>query len=205
MSLELLKVVQFWKIVETNNIESLNINHKTGVKYSEEQIILLAEHWKNLYDDFYDRRNSKSGKYTFAKNIEIARLSLILDILGDIENRLIILNNMVGSKELIVFVTIRLNEAIEDLKKLHPKVKVPMFSTPLEVLTIVQSVIKAQTNIFDEKVGVVEKTVAKQKETIFDIIAIMSKILGYRLDVSTMSCMEFIGHENAINSMSKNK
>lgn len=205
MNLDLLKVTQFWKIVETNCIESLNINHKHKVKYTEGQMHELAEHWKNLYDEFYELRNNKSGKYIFSKNIEIARLSLVLDILSDIENRLIILCNMLGAKELSKFVATRTIEAINDLKKLHPKVQISIFSTPLEVLTVVQSVIKAQTNIFDEKVGVTEKVVAKQKETIFDIVAIMSKILGYRLDINTMSCMEFIGHENAINSISKNK
>lgn len=203
MSLELLKVVQFWKILETNQIELLNITHKVGTVYTTEQIDILSAHWKDLYDEFYELRNNKSGKFVFSKNIEIARLSLVLEILGDIESRLIILCNMLGAGNLLEFVATRTNEAVEDLKKLHPKVKVPMFSNPLEVLSIVQSVIKAQSNIFDEKIGVVEKTVTKQKETIFDIVAIMSKILGYRLDVGTMSCMEFIGHENAINSINK--
>jgi hypothetical protein len=191
--------------VELNNVETLDYNYTKGKIYSDSEMELLSEHWKNLYDEFYELRDNKSGKYTMNKNIEISRLALILDILADIENRLIILNSLGTSKEMLKFIAYRTSEAINDLKKLYPKVRAPLLSSPLEVLSIVQSVIKSQVNIYDEKVGVKETTVTKQKETIFDVVAIMSRILGYRLYINSMSCMEFIGHENAINTTNKNK
>lgn len=203
MSLESLKIILFWRIVEFNNIEILNVNHRKGRKYNDLQLTELANHWKQLYDQFYMLRNNKSGKYTIDKNSQLAELALKLNILADIENRLILLINMDGPKELSKFIAVRTNEAVSDFKKLYPKIRVNIFSNPLEVLTIVQSVIKAQINIYDEKVGVKQETITKQKETIYDVVAMMSKYLGYNLNVDNMSCMEFIGHENTINSMNK--
>jgi hypothetical protein len=203
VNLGLLNITTFWQIVEKNDIEYLNHNHKIGYKYSDKQLEILSEHWKKLYDEFYELRNNKAGKYTIDKNLELAKISLTLDLLGDIENRLILLINMESKSTFTRFIVQRTSEAVNDLKILYPKIKVALFSTPIEVLTILQSVIKAQINIYEEKVGVKDKAVVKQRETIYDVISVMSKYLGYSLNINNMSCLEFIGHENTVNSMNK--
>lgn len=205
MSLEYLKITQFWKIVETNSIETLDRNYKHGKSYSDDEMNLLAEHWKDLYDEFYELRDNKSGKYTMTKNIELTKLSLMLSILYDVENRLIILIGLDTSPVMLKFIAQRTIEAISDIRKLYPKVRISTLSSPLEVLSILQSMIKSQQNIYEEKVGVKDNTIQKQKETIYDVVSMMSKILGYRLDINSMSCMEFIGHENTINKTNKPK
>lgn len=202
-NLESLKVIAFWKIVENGCIEILDQNYKSSKKYTEKQLLILSEHWKEVYDQFYEIRENKSGKYVMAKNFELVELSAKLEILADIENRLILLINLFQMKELSKFVATRLNEAMSDFKNIYPKVKLPIFYDPYEALTIVQAVIKAQTNIFDEKVGVKQKAIVKQKETIYDVVSIMSKQLGYGLDINNMTCLEFIGHENTVNATIK--
>src|SRR5690348_4844742 len=77
MNLESLKIVTFWKIVETNDVELLDAKYKHGNKYSNEQIIYLNSYWVKLYDEFYNLRNNKSGKYLMNKNSELSELSLI--------------------------------------------------------------------------------------------------------------------------------
>jgi hypothetical protein len=203
MNLESLKIIAFWKIVENGCVEILDKNYRFGKKYSLNEISALDECWKNLYDEFYEYRQNKSGKYTITKNFELIKLSLMLELLTDIENRLILLINLMKLRELDKFIVKRTNEVVTDFKSLYPKVKIAMFADCYEILTIVQSVIKAQTNIFDEKAGAKQNTIKKQKETIFDVVSLMSKQLGYGLDVNNMSCMEFIGHENTINSTLK--
>lgn len=205
MNLGLLMIIQFWEIVELNNIEVLDLNYKRGKKYSVSQIKELEEHWAKLYDEFYDSRETKKGKYMITKNNELIKMSLMLDLLSDIENRFILLINMSvsNSKELNKFIAKRTNEAVNDFKKLYPRVKFNAFDDLLELLTVVQSVIKSQKNIFDEKLGARENVIVKQKETIYDVVSMMSKHLGYNLNVNSMSCLEFLGHERTINSMSK--
>ena len=199
-NLESLKIIDFWKIVDTNSVELLDINHIVSRKYTDYEVGLLNMHWSKLYDEFYEYRNNKSGKYLMNKNFELVKLSLQLELLSDIENRLILLMEMQENKNLAKFISTRTIECINNFKKLYPRVKIGMFDNCSEVLDIVQSVIKSQVNIFDEKRGTSEKAVTKLKETIYDVVAIMSKALGYNLNINTMSCMEFIGHENTINS-----
>ena len=101
------------------------------------------------------------------------------------------------------FVTERTPQIIADLRIHYPKVKMNVFSNLEDILKTIQSVIKSQTNIYDEKTGAKVKTVEKQKQTIYDICSQMSKHLGYNLNINTMTCMEFIGHENTIMRASK--
>jgi hypothetical protein len=190
-------------MVESGGIEQLAMNYRYGKRYSPKLMFEIENHWKKLYDEFYELRNNKSGKYSLNKNYELVKLSLTLELLMDIENRLIMLINLGYSKELTKFIAQRTVEAINDFKILYPRVKISMLDNCEDVLVTVQSVIKAQTNIFDEKAGAKQDNIEKQRETIYDIVSMMSKYLGYNLDVNNMSCMEFIGHENTINSASK--
>lgn len=201
MSLSQLRVIDFWYILENNTIEMLDLIPNRV--YTHEDSLLLTLHWQKLYDEFHDLRNNKSSTYKIEKNYELARITLRLALLYDFENRLMLLNNIQNTPELSSFASKRTMEVIEDYKLLYPKVKVNIFSSILEVLSIVQATIKSQTNIYDEKVGVKEQIIAKQKQTVYDVVAIMSKVLGYSLNVNTMSCLEFIGHENAINLTQK--
>lgn len=187
-----------------NNIEDLNHNHYRGRVYTDIQLEHLQNWWEKIYDEFYSLRDNKSGKYSMNKNRELVTMSLKLDLLSDIENRTILLINMGDAKELNKFIAKRTNEVVADFKDLYPKVKLGMFSSLLEILTIVQSVLKSQINIFEEKLGAKENTIAKQRETIFDVVSIMSNYLGYNLDVNNMTCLEFIGHEKTIHGLSKN-
>lgn len=202
-NLELLKIVTFWRIVETNNVAELDINYRKSRVYTDEQLLELNQYWVKLYDEFYENRQNKSGKYLITKNFELAKMSLLLELLYDIENRIILLINMSDVKELQKFVTNRTYDVVSDFKKIYPKVRISQFDNLREILTIVQSVIKSQTNIYDEKLGVKEKTVQKQKETVYSVVATMGKILGYKLDINNMNCMEFLAHENMINASSK--
>jgi len=204
MNLEYLKIILFWRIVDTNDITELDLNYSKSKKYTEEQLDILSKHWVKIYDGFYEHRNNKSGRYLITKNFELAKMALLLELLADIENRIILLINMSKQIELKSFILKRTLQVIEDFKRLYPKVYINRFDNLLEILTIVQSVIKSQTNIYDEKLGVKEKTVDKQKQTVYDVVAIMSKILGYNLDVNNMTCLEFVGHENLINSTKDN-
>lgn len=202
-SLDLLNIVVFWRIVDDGSIQELDLNYRRNKVYNEQELNELGKHWAKLYDQFYEYRSNKSGKYLINKNYELAQLSLKLQLLSDIENRLILLLNIGDNKVFREFIKIRTVDVVNDFKKLYPKVRISVFDSITELLTVVQSVIKSQTNIFDEKTGAKENVVQKQRETIYEIVAMMSKILGYSLNINTMSCMEFLGHENLINSTSK--
>lgn len=184
--------------MENNCIEQLDENYKPGKKYSDADMLALGEHWKKLYDEFYSLRNNKNGKYLMDKNYELRRISLMLAMLYDFENRIVLLINMSNMKELQDFIIKRNCEVINDFKAVYPKVKISSFAEPVEVLKIIQSVIKSQTNIFDEKSGVVEKQVEKQIETVHSITSQMGTILGFNLNINTMTCLEFIGHERTV-------
>jgi hypothetical protein len=205
MNLESLKITLFWKIVDSNCIEFIDKKFYVNKKYSESELEEIDTQWKKLYDEFYTLRKNKSGQYQLDKNTELVKLSSKLELLSDIENRLTILCSMSSVPELENFVIERTILAIHDLKNLYTNVRVNTLNSPLETLSIVQSIIKSQINIYEEKLGVKDKTMQKQKETIYDVVSMMGKYLGYALDINNMSCMEFLGHENTINSMSKSE
>jgi hypothetical protein len=203
MNLESLKVHKFWSIVESGGVEQIACNYRPGKRYNATRMHLIEQHWKKLYDEFYSLRDNKTGQFMLNKNHELSRLSLTLTLLGDIETRLIMLINLSTKVEAAKFVGTRTAEAILDFKKIYPRVKISLMDDCFEALQIVQASIKALINTVDEKAGVKETNIEKQRETIYDVTSMMSKYLGYNIDVNNLNCLEFIGHENTINKISK--
>lgn len=193
-----LLIINFWDIVENNNVQILDINYNANKKYNAVEMALLSSAWMNIYDEFFELRDNKSGKYQMDKNFEITKLSITLDMLHEMQNRIILIINLEHLEELNDFVIKRTFAVIKDFKNLYPKVKINIFDNPNEVLKIIQSVIKSQTNIYEEKLGVKTKVIEKQKETIFDVIANMSTSLGFQLSIDTLTCASFVAYENAI-------
>lgn len=191
-------IINFWEIVENNCVELLDINYRNGKKYTEEQIAMLSNAWIKIYDEFFELRDNKSGRYQMDKNFEITKLSMTLDMLHEMQNRTILLIDLENVKELNDFAVKRTIEVIKDFKFLYPRIKINIFDNPTEVLKIIQSVIKSQTNIYEEKLGAKTNVVQKQKETIFDVIANMSNSLGFQLSIDTLTCSSFIAYENTI-------
>lgn len=205
VNLECLLIIDFFKVLEDNKLEILDVNHNKSKKYTGDDLKLLSEHWKLLFDEFYALRKDKSGRYMMDKNYELSKLYFMLQMLYEYENRAILLIELERKAELTDFVVKRTKELIVDFGKIYPRVKINIFSNPIEVLEIIQSVIKSQTNIFDEKTGAKEKVVEKQKQSVHKIVAQMSRSLGFSLDVSKMTCLEFISYEELIlDSNSKN-
>lgn len=203
LNISTLRVVLFWHILKTNKFELLDEHYDSKKEYSNEQLQEAAIAFKSVYDEFYDSRENKSGKYLLDKSLELSTIAYKLELLGDIENRLILLINMSG-EYLEEFKETRRREAICDFKEIYPRVKINVFSTLEDALDIVQQVIKSQTNIYDEKTGVKEKNVKKQEETIEYVIAMISKNLGYNLDSNTLTCASFVANEKLVLNINKN-
>ncbi len=197
-NLESLKVIQFWRIVKTDEVQLLDLEYNPKKKYSEEELSELNKRWKLLYDEFFDLRQNKSGKYLMEKTFELRKISAFLERLYDMEHRAILLIELEENKELSAFVAKRITNIILEFKALYPKVKLDTLSNPRETLSILQQVIKSQTNIYDEKLGAKDNTVKKQEDTVHTVASKMGKALGYNLHVNDMTCLEFLGHENAL-------
>lgn len=192
-----LKILTFWLILKTNKIELLDSSYKKGKKYTEEQLFGLAQLWNTLYDEFSEKRKDKSGKYLMKKNFELMEISLKLELLHDMQNRLMLLLELHGN-HLKEFRETRRREIILEFKDLYPKVKFNIFIEIEEILTLVQSVIKSQNNIFTEKNGVQDKNIDKQERTIEYVISILGKNLGYNIDAQTMTCEDFLAKEQLV-------
>lgn len=196
-NLDDLKIMLLFKILKSNSYELMDKNYYEGKKYTDEQSTLLHETYFKLFDEFSVNRKDKRGLFLMQKNFKLIQMSLMFEILYDIERRIILLMQ-IDLDLLDLFVETRRREIIKDFSRLYPKVQINLFSDLSEILTVVQQVIKSQTNIFDEKSGVKEKQIAKQEQTIHYIVSRMSKNLGVALDVNSMSCNEFIAWEEVI-------
>jgi len=182
----------------------LDINYNYKKKYSDAEVSILYKKYGEFYDEFFDLRQNKSGKFLMQKNLKLLEITLKIDALGDMENRLILLVNLTDDifKE---FVEVRRLEIMKLFREIYPKVKLDLFIEIDELLKLVQQVMKSQINDLDEKTGAKQKAVVKQENTIQYVIAIMSKNLGYKLDPNNMSCIDFIENEKIVSEMNENK
>lgn len=203
-TLETLKIKKFWEILKTNNPRLLDCDYSRGKNYTDEQLEKLNAAWLVLYDLFISERDDKSCKYLISKNLELIKLSFKLDMLYEMENRLILLSEMT-EEHYTEFKSRRCTEVAKDFKSLYPRVQLNIFSNLDEILNIVQQVIKSQTNIFDEKSGANDKNIKKQEDSIEYVVAIMSKALGFAIDSNSITCSDFIAYEKVVNSMQSKK
>lgn len=178
------------------------MNYSESKKYTDEQKVEANNVFKNLYDEFFDLRIDKSGKHVLSKNLELMKISFKLELLYDIENRIILLMNLPG-EHLKEFRENRRRQIMQHFKEIYPKVNLTPFLELEEILKIVQQVIKSQTNIFDEKSGSKDKKIEKEEKSIQYIVLMMSKNLDLMINVNELSCLDFIEHEKLISDLNK--
>jgi hypothetical protein len=136
------------------------------------------------------------------RNYELMEVSLKLELLHDMHNRLILLLELHG-EHLKEFRETRRRELLNQFKAIYPKVKFNIFIEIEEILELVKQVIKSQNNILSEKTGIQEKKIDKQERTIEYIISVLGKNLGYNIDSSTMTCLDFIAKEQLVEEINQ--
>ena len=83
-----------------------------------------------------------------------------------------------------------------EIKETFPKLKFNQFDEVYELADFVDSVIKAKTNIYNEKFNVLGKKVDKKVQNIYRDVVNIGRELGIQLNVNTMSVAEFLEYEN---------
>lgn len=180
----------------------MDINYSQNKIYSKSDLEKLNAVWINLYKEFNDKRNNKETEVIFNKNIELLEIVYKLEILNDMQDRLILLLQMSGNtfKE---FRETRRREIINQFKDLYPKVKFNIFIETEEILELVKSVIKSQSNIYFQKSGSKDKKVKKEEKSIEYIVSVLGNNLGYNIDMQTMTCEDFIAKEKLVYDLSQ--
>ena len=196
-SLEALLILKFWEIIKNNNdYKLLDVNYSKDKVYTSDELDLLSDTWNQLYDEYFKRKNNKEAKYFLKLSNDALIIIQEISLLEDFKERFILLYELQKEAELNDFVIEKKVLLCNEIKETFPKLKFNQFDEVYELVEFVDSVIKAKTNIYNEKFNVLGKKVDKKVQNIYRDVVNIGRELGIQLNVNTMSVAEFLEYEN---------
>lgn len=199
-------ILKFWEIIKNNNdYKLLDINYSKDKAYTSDELRLLSNTWNRLYDEYFTLKDNKDAKYFLKLSNDALIIIQELSLLEDYKERFILLYELQDQEELIDFVIEKKVLLCNEIKETFPKLKFNQFYDISALIDFVDSVIKAKTNIYNEKFNVLGEKVDKKVQNIYRDVVNIGRELGMQLNVNIMSVAEFIEYERTAIESSKAK
>lgn len=191
-SLDKLLILTFWEIIKSKNYTLLDIDYTEDKIYSESQLKEVKLLWDKLEDDYYllnnnnfDTIKKSNDAFNLLKKIELLEVNLkCLTQLYD---------NIIAIPE---DGFLRIEQKIYNNFTLIHKRIVPKYFDGLEVnYELIKKFINALQSDYEINYKIVSKEVEKEITNIYTIVASVSLILGYQINVKEVCVMEWKAYE----------
>lgn len=190
-TLELLKIVLFWEIVETQNPLMLDKAWEAGKEYTEDQANTANVVWLDLYDQYFlleDDAATKAILMDQSKNVyEIGKIQLITENL----NFLLYMCNVSSALTEDEFTDME-QRIYSAIKKLEPKMKIEYFEGVEKNIETIQKWIRALTQRYELNNKRNKKDVKRKVRNMYEKAAEISADLQIHIDVFKMNCKEWV-------------
>ena len=206
-SLDSLKILTFWKILETKNACLLDFDYSIDKKYTQDQQHEIELTWLRLYDEFFVLRDDKGSKADIDKGFE--ELKIKSQILNVSHNY----NYLIKIAEFSVFlkpkdVEKRIKETYDRLKGLYGignKLNID-YNASLEInLKTLERVINSLQNTYNLNFKESEKAVKQEIKNVYDIVAIAEDELNRHIPIEDIVCTRWLSYEKQVNEKQRKR
>lgn len=197
-SLDKLKILTFWKILEDQNACLLDFDYHDEKKYNDEDKVDIEQTFIRLYDEFYVLRDNTQHKHEIDKGFDDLKIDgQILNIYQNKE-ALIKLKDFVGllddsfikENEIIVY------NRIKSLHEIGRKIKINQVNdidTNIKILDRVLSSLENTKNLNSDNR---KKAIESEKKNVYEIVGIVEAELNRNLPIDDIVCSRWIVYEN---------
>lgn len=196
-SLDTLKILTFWKILQEKNIFLLDFDYKEGKKYNNSEKSEIEVLWRRLYDEYFVLRNDAKNKAELDKGFKELKLKEQIILVQEVYNALVGLNNQKGllPEDIIIKHEQKLYSV---LKVISPKIKPKLFDGIEANLKNIERVINAMRNTYNLSYKKQEKIVEKQIKNVYTVVVNAESWLERSLDVEDMPTSKWIEIEKVV-------
>lgn len=197
-SLDKLKILTFWKILETQNACLLDFDWNENKKYSPEDQYEIEQTFIRLYDEFYLLRDNNQHKHEIDKGFD--ELQIDGQILNIYQNKeaLIKFNDFKGlvPDEFINENAELIYKRLKGLQGIGSKIKVSSSKTIEENITMLDRVLNSLENTKNLNKGKRKKAIEQEKKNVFEIVGFVEAELNRNLPINDIVCSQWIVYEN---------
>lgn len=169
-SLDTLKILTFWKIIQDKNILLLDKDYKENKKYSDSDLEHISNVWESLYDQYYELKNDSKSKVKLSKSFKelevrnkIKHIKNYIDFLYSLKK-----GSLIVDKETIIKYE---QQVYSDLKLLDKRIKPKLFEGIDANIEYLSKFLNALINTYNRDNEDVKKEVEKQINNVYEVVA----------------------------------
>ena len=200
-SLDELKIITFWKIIQNGNIFLLDKNHSEKRMYKDKELNYLLEVWNKLYDDYYKLQDDPKQRAKMTKSKESITLKFKVKTLINLLNSYEVFfryGSLLNTKEYVE----KENEIFELFKELGFTQKISPFSTTKERLDLVTRYTKAVVGKYNRLQKEVESGTQKQIDNMYIQVVSIERVIERPIpNIENITVMQWIAYEKQANDI----
>lgn len=199
--LDSLRVITFWKIIETGNLALLDKNYKENKLYKHSEYNHLLVVWNSLYDDYYKLQDNpkQRAKMRTAKESLILQFKVktLVNLLKSYE-MFFQYSSLLNTKEYVE----KENEIFELFKELGYSKKVNPFLSPSEKLELVTRYTKAVIGKYQRTKEKIEKGAKHEINNLYIQVVSIERIIERPIpNIEKITVMQWIAYEKQANDI----
>lgn len=198
--LEDISIVLFWEIMTKRDVNLLDKNYVSDKEYTPEQLDLLYQTWLNLYDRFFELKDDEKAKRHLSAGVESFVASSTMYAITSTINLIEWLVSVKASLPAEIYNS-KLAEAYKLITEANPLIKIDYMAEEDENIKVINRFLDAMQNKHNRHKSEMSKNHSNTIANIYEVVAIVSKVLGMQLNVKDMNVMEWLSYEKMANKM----
>lgn len=201
-SLDTLKILTFWKIIQDKNILLLDFDYYDGKEYSNKDNQEIEQLWTRLYDEYYVLHNDPKSKHKIDKTFKELRLRELIELIKYNYDFLISLKKGYGIVEDEDIMRYE-QECYARLKGLDKRIKINNFDGIESNLKYLSKFINSLINTYNREVKDNEKAVNNEVKNVYDVVASVESWLERSLPIEDITVTRWLAYEQQVKNKQK--
>lgn len=200
-SLDTLKILTFWDIIKYKNMFLLDVDYKENKQYTKSHLKELEDTWLKLYDEYYIMLNDSQSKHKMNKTFDELK---IRDKINQIKYNYDFLVSLLKYAD-DIDTTKYEQETYKRLKVIDERIKPKYFEGIEANLKNLDRVIKALVNKYNLEHKENVKTVQKEIDNVYEVVASAESWLERSLPINEMVVSHWIAIQKQIKLKQKSQ
>lgn len=201
-SLDTLKILTFWKIIQDKNILLLDFDYFDGKKYSNKQKFEIEQLWTRLYDEYYILNNDPKSKYKIDKTFKELRLRELIELIKYNYDFLLSLKRgygIVDDADILKYE----QECYKRLKELDKRIKPKFFDGIDANLEYLNKFMSSLINTYNREVKDNESNVKSEINNVYEVVASVESWLERSLPIDDITVIRWLAYEKQVKDKQK--
>lgn len=196
-SIDTLKIITFWKILQDKNVFLLDLDYYDGKKYSKRKTKQINDIWVRLYDEYYILRDDSKSKLELTKSFKGLKIKAeILYIKKAIESFELLLDQEFNIPGEEIYKMRR--KMYDSLIKINSRIKFQHFNSLALDIEYLSKFFNSMQNSYNLNYKKEEEVTEGQVKNMYNVVANAEDWVGRGLDIENMVVSHWLAVERQV-------